>query len=145
MTEKKIRGYFASQPVIEGEALVVKAPLDLLSVDPVSGTFEGAHSLAGASVKEKVLVVPCLCGATIAEFIPFFLGLTGNAPRAILTAEALPYTPIMSGCIAARVPLLYGPGREGTSKIRTGDRLRFEAETGSMTVDPAPDEGGPKA
>lgn len=70
-TEKsRVKGYYASRTTIEGEVIVITKPLDLLSIEPLSGTFESAHEHGGKNIKDKILVAPCLCGATIAEFIP---------------------------------------------------------------------------
>jgi predicted aconitase with swiveling domain len=134
MDSSKVKGYYASRKTIDGEALVLQRPLDLLSVEPLTGTLERGHEKAGETVKDKILIAPCLCGATIAEFIPLFLGLTGNKPKAIVTTASRAYTPIMSGCLASETPLLFGLDRSLAATIRAGDTVHIDAGTGDLTV-----------
>lgn len=134
MKSSKVRGYHASTPRVEGEVIMIAKPLDLLSIEPISGTFEAAHEHAGKSIKDKILIAPCLCGATIAEFIPLFLSMVGNKPKAIITTESMAYVPIMSGCLAAGIPLLYGLDRGFAHGIKTGDLLGIDAEKGEVAL-----------
>lgn len=134
MERARVKGYYASQKAIDGEAVVLRRPLDLLSVEPLTGTFESGHEQAGKTVKDKILIAPCLCGATIAEFIPLFLGLTGNKPKAFVTTASRAYTPIMSGCLASETPLLYGLDKSLAATIRAGDTVHIDADTGRLTV-----------
>jgi predicted aconitase with swiveling domain len=134
MGKGKVKGYYASERVIHGEVMVVRRPLDLLSIEPLTGTFESTHEQAGNSVKDKILIAPCLCGATIAEFIPFFLNMTGNKPKAIVTTASRGYTPIMSGCLVSETPFLYGLDKALAGTIRTKDWLRIDAATGAVAV-----------
>ncbi|MFW6113684.1 MAG: aconitase X swivel domain-containing protein [Actinomycetota bacterium] len=133
-SSSKIRGYCASAPEIEGEVIVIAKPFDLLSIEPISGTFEAEHEHEGKSIKDKILLAPCLCGATIAEFIPLFLGMVDNRPKAIVTTESMTYVPIMSGCLAAGIPLMFGVDKEFYRSISTGDTLRIDAEKGVVSL-----------
>ncbi|MDY6796417.1 MAG: DUF126 domain-containing protein [Actinomycetota bacterium] len=132
MKSSKVQGYCTSTPLSEGEAVVIFRPFDLLSIEPISGTFEAVHEHEGKPIKDKILVAPCLCGATIAEFIPLFLSMVDNRPKAIITTESIAYVPIMSGCLAAGIPLLYGLDREFASGVSTGDTLGIDAEKGEV-------------
>lgn len=134
-TEKsRVKGYYASRTTIEGEVIVITKPLDLLSIEPLSGTFESAHEHGGKNIKDKILVAPCLCGATIAEFIPLFLSLTGNKPKAFVTTTTHAYTPIMSGCIISETPLIYGLDKKLAEKLETGDKVKINAKNEEITI-----------
>ncbi len=134
MRTSRVRGYYGSQKVLEAEACVVARPLDLLSIDPLTGTFEETHEQAGQSIKGKIVLAPCFCGATIAEFIPLFLSMTGNEPGGFLTTASRAYTPVMSGCLASDTPFLFGLDKNVARAIRTGDVLHFEAATGEIAL-----------
>lgn len=134
MEKSKVKGYYASETSIEGEVIVVSKPLDLLSIEPLTGNFESEHEHGGKSIKDKILIAPCLCGATIAEFIPLFLSLTNNKPKAFITTTSHAYTPVMSGCIISEIPLIYSLDKKIVEKMETGDTIKIDAEKEEVTI-----------
>jgi len=134
MEKSKFKGYYASQKIIEGEVVVVNQPIDLVSLDPMTGSFRSGHEYEGQSIKDKILVTSCLCGVTVAEFIPFFLNLTGNKPKAILTTTTHAYTPVMSGCVVSEIPLIYCVDKKLLERMKTGDTVVVDTEKEEVTL-----------
>nr|MDO8091509.1 DUF126 domain-containing protein [Candidatus Sigynarchaeota archaeon] len=98
------------------------------------GSFRSGHEYEGQSIKDKILVTSCLCGVTVAEFIPFFLNLTGNKPKAILTTTTHAYTPVMSGCVVSEIPLIYCVDKKLVERMKTGDTVVIDTEKEEVTL-----------
>jgi len=125
--KSKIEGYYASQKMIEGEAIVLRQPLNLMDINPETGKFVSGE-YEGRSIKGRIVVCPFLCGATVVEFTPYFLSLTGNKPKAIITTSSYAYTPVMSGSIFSETPLLYNLDEDLFRTIKTGDLVKINAD-----------------
>ncbi len=122
-----MKGRTISPGNVEGKALVSKEPVGFYGgIDPKTGiVIENDHELEGKNVKDTVLVFPCGKGSTVGSYVIYGLKKNGVAPKAIVNKET--ETIVATGVILAGIPCVDGIDIE---KIRTGDRLRVNADEG---------------
>ena len=70
----------------------------------------------------------------IAGFISYFLSLTDNKTKAIITASSYAYGPVMSGAVASEIPLVYDLDRPPLEKVETGNSVKIDAEKEKVIV-----------
>ena len=87
-----------------GPALVSRMGISFFGgIDPATGlVVEKGHDLEGQCVRGKILVFPTGKGSTVGSYTLFRLKKSGNAPAAILNAEAETITAV--GCIISDIP-----------------------------------------
>ena len=114
---------------VEGEALVSKEPLGFYGcVNPKTGVvIEKGHELEGKSVKGKILVFPCGKGSTVGSYVLYGLAANKVAPKAIINKET--ETIVATGVILGGIPCV---DRIDISEIKTGDKLKVNAEAGTV-------------
>ncbi len=114
---------------VEGEALVSKEPLGFYGcVNPKTGVvIEKGHELEGKSVKGKILVFPCGKGSTVGSYVIYGLVANKVAPKAIINKET--ETIVATGVILGGIPCV---DRIDISEIKTGDKLKVDAEAGTV-------------
>jgi predicted aconitase with swiveling domain len=114
---------------VEGEALVSKEPLGFYGcVNPKTGVvIEKGHELEGKSVKGKILVFPCGKGSTVGSYVIYGLAANKVAPKAIINKET--ETIVATGVILGGIPCV---DRIDISEIKTGDKLKVNAEAGTV-------------
>ncbi|MGA1975456.1 MAG: DUF126 domain-containing protein [Conexivisphaerales archaeon] len=114
---------------VEGEALVSKEPLGFYGcVNPKTGVvIEKGHELEGKSVKGKILVFPCGKGSTVGSYVIYGLAANKVAPKAIINKET--ETIVATGVILGGIPCV---DRIDISEIKTGDKLKINAEAGTV-------------
>jgi hypothetical protein len=99
-------------------------------VDPKTGVFiEKGHELEGKSVTGKILVFPKGKGSTVGSYVIYGLATNKVGPAAIVNQET--ETIVATGVILAGVPCVDGIP---TDKIKTGDRLRVDADAGTVEI-----------
>ncbi|MDI3476418.1 MAG: mevalonate 5-phosphate dehydratase small subunit [Thermococcaceae archaeon] len=115
----------------EGEVVVSEKPLSFLGgVDPETGIVTDAESdIKGQSVAGKILVFPRGKGSTVGSYVIYALKKSGKAPKAIIVGEA--ETIVATGAIIAGIPMV---DKVDVSKLRTGMRVRVNADTGEVEV-----------
>lgn len=115
----------------EGEVVVSEKPLSFLGgVDPETGIVTDAESdIRGQSVAGKILVFPRGKGSTVGSYVIYALKKSGKAPKAIIVGEA--ETIVATGAIIAGIPMV---DKVDVSKLRTGMRVRVNADTGEVEV-----------
>ncbi|MEV7649141.1 DUF126 domain-containing protein [Arthrobacter sp. NPDC089319] len=120
--------------VVEAEALVTNEPISGWGgIDPESGKIiDTHHELRGAVFTGKVLVFPSAKGSS--GWSGFFQAtrLNGTAPAGLVfnvvsTKSAL-------GAVVTRVPTVASFGYSPAERIRTGDLVRVDGGTGTVTV-----------
>lgn len=116
----------------EGEALVTAMGISFFGgVDPETGfVLEQGHELQGKSIRGKVLVFPTGKGSTVGSYTLYRLKKAGNAPAAIVNAEAETITAV--GCIIAGIPCV---DQVPIEKIITGMRVRVDGESGRVVIE----------
>lgn len=126
-----MKGRVISPGKAEGEALVSKEPLGFYGgIDPKTGiVIEKDHELEGKCVKGKILVFPYGKGSTVGSYVIYGLMKNGVAPAAIVNKET--ETIVATGAILAGIPCVDGIDIE---KIKSGDRVRIDAEKGTVEV-----------
>jgi len=114
---------------VEGEALVSKEPLGFYGcLNPKTGVvIEKGHELEGKSVKGKILVFPCGKGSTVGSYVLYGLAANKVAPKAIINKET--ETIVATGVILGGIPCV---DRIDISEIKTGDKLKVNAEAGTV-------------
>lgn len=137
MNEKiEIRGRRIAGGTAEGEALVSRAMLSFWGeVDPVTGkVIAVGHPLEGCSLKDKVLVIQSTKGSSATPMVLGLAKLEGNAPAALVTVEVDGLSAL--GAIVQGIPMMAELERNQFECIRTGDRVKVDADAGLLTVTP---------
>lgn len=120
--------------VAEAEALVTNEPISGWGgIDPETGTIiDTHHELRGSVFTGKVLVFPSAKGSS--GWAGFFQAtrLTGTAPAALVFDKIS--TKSALGAVVTRVPSVAGFGYCPSEQIKTGDMVRVDGNTGTVTV-----------
>jgi hypothetical protein len=111
----------------EGEAIATKDGISFYGgVDPKTGNVvEKGHELEGKSIAGKMLVFPEGKGSTVGSYVLYNLKKNGVAPKAIINKKC--ETIVAVGCIISEIPCV---DQIEIEKIKTGDRLKIDAEKG---------------
>ncbi len=127
----KLKGRKVVGGKAEGELIVSQKPLSFLGgVDPETGIVTDAESdIRGQSIAGKILAFPRGKGSTVGSYVIYALKKTGKAPKAIIVEEA--ETIVATGAIIAGIPLVQGID---VSKLKTGQRVRVDADSGEIEV-----------
>lgn len=131
-----LRGRRVYGGVLEGEALVTR---DRISgwggMDPRSGTIiELRHELRGVCFAGKILVFPAAKGSSAWSHYFHLARLAGKAPAGLLVGRVCTRSAL--GAAVLKVPALTEFDRDPVAAIRTGDRLRVDADAGTVEVLP---------
>ena len=115
----------------EGEALVSDSDISFYGgVDADTGIVtDKGHPLDGQSVTGKILVFPTGKGSTVGSYTIYRLKKAGKAPLAIINKEC--DTVIAVGVIISEIPCV---DNIDVSQIKTGDRIRVDADKGEVDV-----------
>jgi predicted aconitase with swiveling domain len=118
----------------EGEALVAPTTLSFWGeVDPVSGRVIAAgHPLEGEYLGGKILVIRSTKGSSAT---PLVIGLAhdaGHAPAALINTDVDALAVL--GCVVNQIPMVTDLERDPFEVIRTGDRVRVDADTNRIVV-----------
>lgn len=126
-----MKGRMISPGQAEGIALVSKEPIGFYGgVDFRTGLFiEKGHELEGKNVKGTVLVFPCGKGSTVGPYVIYGLKKNGVAPAAIINSET--ETIVATGAILSGIPCM---DKVDITKIKTGDRVRVDADKGTIEI-----------
>ncbi|NLU75347.1 DUF126 domain-containing protein [Streptomyces sp. HNM0575] len=120
----------------EGEALVSYETISGWGgIDPAEGVIiERRHPLHGQSFAGRVLVFPGAKGSS--GWAGFFQStrLLGTAPLAMIYVTTT--TKAALGAVVTRVPTVTGLDQDPLTVIRTGDRVRVDADRGLVSVHP---------
>lgn len=125
----------------EGEALVTR---DRISgwggIDPRSGTvIETRHELKGISFAGKVLVFPGAKGSSGWSSQFHIARLAGMAPGAMFFNEMTAKMGL--GAVVVHAPAMTDFDEDPLERIRTGDWVRVDADTGTIEVTPREHRG----
>ncbi len=117
---------------VEGEVMVQKESFSFFGDANRDTGVINVGTNAGKSFKDKILVFPQGKGSTLAPYIVTDCKRNGVAPKAILCQKA-------DGCIAmvailADIPTMDQFERDITETVKTGDRVRVEADKGYIEV-----------
>jgi len=126
-----MKGRMISPGKAEGEAIVSRSPIGFYGgIDAKTGiVIEKGHELEDQSVKGKILVFPQGKGSTVGSYVIYGLKKNGVAPAAIVNQET--ETIVATGVILAGIPCV---DRIDISKIKTGDRLKIDADEATVEV-----------
>jgi predicted aconitase with swiveling domain len=123
--------------VVEGEALVSHQTVSGWGgIDPERGVIiERRHELFGQSFAGRILVFPGAKGSS--GWSGFFQAtrLMGSAPLGMIFTTMS--TKAALGAVVTRVPTVTALDRDPLEVIRTGDRVRIDADHGIVEVRPA--------
>jgi predicted aconitase with swiveling domain len=129
-----IKGRCVVPGVAEGEALVTRERISGWGgVDPRTGTIvETRHELRGQSFAGKVLVFPGAKGSSgwSAQF--HTARVMGTAPAAWLFNDMC--TKVALGTVVSHSPSMTSFDRDPLEVIQTGDWVRVDADTGTVTI-----------
>lgn len=134
MTAPVFKGHPGPGAPVEGEALVAadnfSARYDL---DLTQGIFSRpTHKLVGQSYVGKVLVLNVAKGGVATAWMLRDMVAAGRAPAALVLNFA---NPIMAqGAAFAALPLIDRFEVDITATLRTGERLRVDPASGTVTI-----------
>jgi predicted aconitase with swiveling domain len=130
----KIKGRTISRGCAEGEVLISSDPISFLgSVDPKTGVVvEEKHSLAGKSIKGKVLVFPHGKGSTVGSYVMYQLKKNEAAPAAIINLETEPIVAV--GAIISEIPLVDMLEKNPYEFLRDGDTVMVNGSKGYVEL-----------
>lgn len=130
----KLKVRVAHKGTAEGEALVYQKPFVFGDINPGNGAIDvPGHELKGKSIKEKVLVFPCGCGASTEDWGMYVLARVGVGPKAIINGRRIFYIDV-TGAILADIPMVYGLDQNFLSFIRNGDHIKVDGNNGIVEV-----------
>jgi predicted aconitase with swiveling domain len=129
-----VKGRGVVRGCAEGEALVADAMLSFWGeVDPVKGTVIAVgHPLEGCCLRGRVLVIRSTKGSSATPMVLNLAKLEGNAPVAFVNVEVDSLAAL--GCIVNSIPMIADLERNPFEFIRTGDRVRVDADAGIVEV-----------
>lgn len=134
MISIKLKGRTISRGCAEGEVLISRDPISFLgSVDPKTGiVIEERHSLAGKSIKGKVLVFPHGKGSTVGSYVMYQLKKNEVAPVAIINLETEPIVAV--GAIISEIPLVDKLERNPYDILKDGDTVQVNGSEGYVEL-----------
>lgn len=134
MISIKLKGRTISRGCAEGEILISSDPISFLgSVDPKTGiVVEEKHSLAGKSIKGKVLVFPHGKGSTVGSYVMYQLKKNEAAPVAIINLETEPIVAV--GAIISEIPLVDKLEKNPYEFFKDGDTVLVNGSEGYVEL-----------
>jgi predicted aconitase with swiveling domain len=119
----------------EGEAIVCPDSFAFMGdVDMGTGEIVAAgNPNKGRRLKGRILIYKETKGSSGGCAVIMALGRQGIAPAALVTMKAADYN-MTEGAIEARVPFVCCPDGDVLSEVKTGQRVRVDADAGSIEV-----------
>jgi predicted aconitase with swiveling domain len=129
-----IRGRKVVGGVVEGEALATRQTISGWGgVNPMKGEIiETRHELRGQSFAGKILVFPGAKGSSGWSAMFHTTRLTGQAPVGMLYNVTT--TKAALGAVVMRIPTMTDFDSDPLEQIETGDRVRIDADAGTVSV-----------
>lgn len=90
------------------------------------------HALEGQNITGRILVMPAAKGGVAAGWAFYDLVARGIAPAALICTRTNPV--FVQGCVLAGIGIMHELEPDPVATLRTGDRLRFDPENGTVTV-----------
>lgn len=121
-------------PPVEGRLLVsTDAFSPRYDLDRSTGIISRqGHCLEGASIADRVLVIPVAKGGVAAGWAFYDLVNRGITLRALICRRTNPV--MVQGCILAGIPIMHELTPDPVTTLRTGDRVRVDPGRGTLTV-----------
>ena len=118
----------------EGKALVSHEPICFYLTDPKTGIVrEKDHELLGKNLANTVLVFPSGKASSVVQIDGLFKLASHNlAPSAMIVKDI--ETVLIVSAVIAKVPLVDRLEKDPFQVIHTGDRVKVDAEKGTITV-----------
>ncbi len=135
-----LKGRKINGGIAEGIALVSQMPFGFThGVDPLTGEITDVrHDLRGQNLNGRVLVFPYGKSSTSGALYILEAARCGNGPAALINVETEPV--IGTGFILAdliykrSVPVIDRLDQDPTQVIRTGDRVKVDADKGTVEI-----------
>jgi len=126
-----LKGHGVGEGVAEGEAIVTS---QLISNDNLSsGVYhEKGHELDGVEVKGKVLVFPTDKGGSFVAHSLMGAKMSDVAPAAMVYDRV--NSRMVDSALLARVPSVHSIEKSVVKAIKTGDKVRVDAEKGTVEI-----------
>ncbi len=129
----KFRCKIVSRGYAEGKALVSKEYISFLGgVNKDTGVIEAESELKGQTVANKILIFPGGKGSTVGTYVLLNLKKNGVAPKAIINRKTEPI--IAVGAVIAGIPLVEVKDEKFFEIVKTGDRVRVDANSGYVEL-----------
>ncbi len=129
----KFRCKIVSRGYAEGKALVSKEYISFLGgVNKDTGVIEAESELKGQTVANRILIFPGGKGSTVGTYVLLNLKKNGVAPKAIINRKTDPI--IAVGAVIAGIPLVEVKDEKFFEIVKTGDRVRVDANSGYVEL-----------
>jgi len=130
----ELRGRVGVKGVAEGEAMVSREPNMISPLNDANGIVNiPGHELEGKSIKDKIVVLPDISGNSMWDWW-FYMKKGLTTPKAVLYTCDFPHVCATTGHVLADIPMMYGFGENLFSLIETGDRIKVDANKGTIEV-----------
>ena len=121
-------------PVTEAPVLVMREGFSpRYDLDRLTGIISRiGHSAEGESIKGRILVIPTTKGGVAGGWAFFDLLHKDIAPAGLVFGKLNPV--MVQGAVLARMPVTEGWPENLLNVLRTGDRIRLDAQAKTITV-----------
>lgn len=132
-----LKGHKVAKGRVEGEAVVSKHPISFVGgVDPESGIIIDKDSdLKGVSVTGKIFVFPVGKGSSGGSYRLYEMARRRTQPKGIINLRA--DSIVALGAIFADIPMVDRLDANPLELIRTGDKVKIDADEGLVVIDKA--------
>ncbi|MFH1651277.1 MAG: DUF126 domain-containing protein [Chloroflexota bacterium] len=141
MKNMTLKGRGITGGIAEGEALVTGEAFSFAhGLDPVTGELTDAEirDWVGQNAKGKVLVFPYGKGSSLGGLYICQAANRGNAPAAVINVKTDPVIAVgflLCGILyQQRIPVVDSLEKNPIEAIRTGDRIRVDADRGTVEI-----------
>ena len=119
---------------VEARALVMREGFSpRYDLDRWNGVISRiGHSAEGESIRDRILVIPTTKGGVAGGWAFFDLLHKGIAPKALVFGKLNPV--MVQGAVLADMPVTEGWDANALELIRTGDMLRIDPATKTITI-----------
>ncbi len=120
-----LKGRSISSGKAEGEVLKLEESFSFLGgVNGSTGELKTGENVSG-----KIFVFPAGRGSTVGSYVMYDLALHKKAPAAVINESA--ETIVATGAVISSIPMV---DRIDVSLLRTGDRVRVDADRGEIEI-----------
>ncbi len=119
---------------VEARAIVTKTPMSFTYMDSDTGKIiDSEQEICGQSIKDKILVLPCLKGSAMQPFCLYHLVQSGTAPKGLIAPDA--DLRLVAAAAFCDIPLMDRLEKNPLEVISTGDIVHINATKGIIEVE----------
>lgn len=128
-----MKGHGVGKGSAQGEAVVTVQMISNDYIGAADGVYrEKGHELDGKTVGGKILVFPVGKGSSVVAHSLLGAKMMGGAPVAMVFDR--PTEIQVQSTILAQIPAVYGLEKSAIKAIKSGERIRVDAEQGTVEI-----------